>query len=163
MWLKGFPYYSYWRKATGWEFFVPAQTLIAVKLLSCYRHFFPQQKKYEEKKWKVFFFLRVRSFPTTSKQTCSRKSRFPMTWSVPNGHITHFRSIYSHPQINHFLVESVSKYLSNPRDISQTIDHVHCQHIVEEVCGVKVVVGASKYTLSSWCGARWGCRVQIKN
>ena len=45
-------------------------------------------------------------------------------------------------------------YLSNPRDILRTIDHVHCQHIVEEVCGVKVVVGASKWTLSSWYGAR---------
>ncbi len=28
-----FPYYSYRRNPTGWEFFVPARTLIAVKLL----------------------------------------------------------------------------------------------------------------------------------
>ena len=27
-------------------------------------------------------------------------------------------------------------YLANPRDISQTITHGRCQHIVEEVCGV---------------------------
>jgi hypothetical protein len=44
-------------------------------------------------------------------------------------------------------------YLGNPRDITRTIDHGGCQHIVEEVCGVKVVVGASKWTLSSWHGA----------
>ncbi len=30
-----FPYYSYHRNPTGQEFFVPARTLIAVKLLSC--------------------------------------------------------------------------------------------------------------------------------
>jgi hypothetical protein len=29
-----FPYYSYCRNPTGWEFFVPAGTLIAVKLLT---------------------------------------------------------------------------------------------------------------------------------
>jgi hypothetical protein len=32
-----FPYYSYRRNPTGREFFVPARTLIAVKLLSVYR------------------------------------------------------------------------------------------------------------------------------
>ncbi len=37
------------------------------------------------------------------------------------------------------------QYLGNPQDILQTIDHGRCQHIVEEVCGVKVVVGASKW------------------
>jgi len=35
-------------------------------------------------------------------------------------------------------------YLSNPQYKLRTIDHVCCQHIVEEVCGVKVMVGASK-------------------
>jgi hypothetical protein len=44
-------------------------------------------------------------------------------------------------------------YLANPLDISQTFDHRHCQHIVEEVCGIKVVVGACTWTLSSWYGA----------
>ncbi len=29
-----FLYYSYCRKSTGWEFFVPARTLIDVKLLT---------------------------------------------------------------------------------------------------------------------------------
>jgi len=44
------------------------------------------------------------------------------------------------------------KYLANPRDISRTITHRRCQHIVEEVCGVAMVVGASTWTLSSWFG-----------
>ncbi len=43
-------------------------------------------------------------------------------------------------------------YLANPRDISRTITHGHCQHIVEEVCGVAMVVGVSTWTLSSWFG-----------
>ena len=43
-------------------------------------------------------------------------------------------------------------YLTNPQDILQTVDHGHCQHIVEEVCGVTVVVGGSTWTLSSWFG-----------
>ena len=30
---RAFPYYSYCMNPTGWEFFVPAGTLIAVKLL----------------------------------------------------------------------------------------------------------------------------------
>ena len=46
------------------------------------------------------------------------------------------------------------QYLGNQQDKSETIDHRHCQHIVEEVCGVKVVVGVSKWTPSSWYGAR---------
>jgi hypothetical protein len=29
-----FPYYLYHRNPTGWEFFVPAMTLLAVKLLT---------------------------------------------------------------------------------------------------------------------------------
>jgi hypothetical protein len=49
----------------------------------------------------------------------------------------------------------VTIYLTSPQDtISRTFDHGRYQHIVEEVCGVKVVVGASKWTLSSWYGAR---------
>jgi hypothetical protein len=35
---------------------------------------------------------------------------------------------------------------------SQTIDQGCCQHVVEEVCGVGVVVGVSTWTLSSWFG-----------
>ena len=38
-------------------------------------------------------------------------------------------------------------YLANPRDISRTITHGRCQNIVEEVCGVAMVVDASTWTL----------------
>ena len=55
------------------------------------------------------------------------------------------------------------QYLGNPQDKLQTIDHGRCQHVVEEVCGVKVVVGESKWTLSSWYGAGGGRRVEITN
>ncbi len=34
----------------------------------------------------------------------------------------------------------------------QTNDQARCQHVVEEVCGVGVVVGVSTWTLSSWIG-----------
>jgi hypothetical protein len=43
-------------------------------------------------------------------------------------------------------------YLANPRDISRTITHGRWQHMVEEVCGVAMVVDASTWTLSSWFG-----------
>ena len=69
------------------------------------------------------------------------------------------RAIFTVGRCNNFdiFVEQIMlhrQYLGNPQDILQTIDHGRCQHIVEEVCGVKVVVGASKWTLSSWYGAR---------
>jgi hypothetical protein len=34
----------------------------------------------------------------------------------------------------------------------QTINFQGPQHVVEEVCGVEVVVGASTWTVSSWFG-----------
>ena len=40
-------------------------------------------------------------------------------------------------------------YLANPQYISRTIDNRRCQHIVEEVSGVAMVVGASTWRLSS--------------
>ena len=43
-------------------------------------------------------------------------------------------------------------YLANPQNILQTVDHGHHQHIVEEVCGVMVVFGATTWKLSSWFG-----------
>ena len=39
-----FMYYSYCGKFTGWEFFVPAQTLIGVKLLITFPNFVLSQR-----------------------------------------------------------------------------------------------------------------------
>ena len=69
--MTEFPYYSYCRKSTGREFFVPTQTLIAVKLIKLnILSYFLQISSYLLTEFCEFFFSH---FYITGKNPCKQQ------------------------------------------------------------------------------------------